>query len=87
MLRSEFAAKLETTIGYLIIRGVTFKDVSCEAVMCLDQMTCHPEQFTCANAKCIPKEWLCNGDNDCGDDSDELECCTCNTLSSLMNYM
>jgi len=24
MLRSEFAAKLEMTIGYLIIRGVTF---------------------------------------------------------------
>jgi len=24
MLRSEFSAKLETTIGYLIIRGVTY---------------------------------------------------------------
>jgi len=26
MLRSEFAAKLETTIGYLVIRDVTFEE-------------------------------------------------------------
>ena len=36
--------------------------------------TCHVAEYTCSNAKCIQREWVCDGDNDCGDDSDELDC-------------
>ncbi|CAG9132321.1 unnamed protein product [Plutella xylostella] len=32
---------------------------------------CSIKQFTCANGKCIPLSWVCEGDNDCGDNSDE----------------
>ena len=33
---------------------------------------CVKNQFLCDNKKCIPEQWKCNGNNDCGDSSDEL---------------
>nr|ABF20542.1 lipophorin receptor [Galleria mellonella] len=32
---------------------------------------CSLKQFQCANGKCIPLSWVCEGENDCGDNSDE----------------
>lgn len=32
----------------------------------------HENEFLCASSKkCIPQEWVCDGHNDCGDNSDE----------------
>jgi len=36
--------------------------------------TCSPNQFTCANGRCTPPSWVCDGENDCGDLSDEQSC-------------
>ena len=36
--------------------------------------TCSSDEFTCANGRCTPMSWLCDGDNDCGDMSDERAC-------------
>jgi len=33
--------------------------------------TCAPDQFQCDNNVCIPRQWVCDHDNDCGDGSDE----------------
>lgn len=36
--------------------------------------TCASNQFACNNGICIPEFWKCDGDNDCGDNSDETTC-------------
>ena len=32
---------------------------------------CHSDQFRCDNGQCIPERYVGDGDNDCGDSSDE----------------
>lgn len=35
---------------------------------------CSDGKFACDNKKCIPEKWVCDKDNDCGDNSDEKYC-------------
>uniref|UniRef100_A0A670ZWC5 Very low density lipoprotein receptor n=1 Tax=Pseudonaja textilis TaxID=8673 RepID=A0A670ZWC5_PSETE len=39
-------------------------------------ITCNPEEFTCANGQCISKYFACNGQEDCSDGTDEEGCAT-----------
>lgn len=48
----------------------------CKSVLKCDDVsaerTCQPEQTKCQSTNiCIPRSYLCDGDNDCGDMSDE----------------
>nr|XP_015809424.2 low-density lipoprotein receptor-related protein 3 isoform X1 [Nothobranchius furzeri] len=40
----------------------------------LGQSTCQSDEFLCGNGKCLPRSWKCNGQNECGDATDERGC-------------
>merc|ERR1712212_419765 len=40
--------------------------------------SCRSTEFSCGNGKCIPQAFINDGDNDCGDMSDEGASCTSN---------
>ena len=35
---------------------------------------CLPNEKACKNKKCAPRSAFCDGENDCGDNSDEESC-------------
>ena len=43
-------------------------------VFLISDGTCPPNEFTCNNNYCIPLSWKCDQENDCGDNSDEMNC-------------
>ena len=50
-----------------------------------DGRYCPAQTFTCDNTVCIHKKWVCDGDDDCGDGSDEATklCCKCSVRAIL----
>jgi hypothetical protein len=59
------------------------------------QQTCSSDHFTCRNGLCVPRGWKCDGEDDCGDSSDETQCGTqtcppnyfiCDTTKCLPQY-
>lgn len=42
---------------------------------------CKEDEFTCSNARCIPQRFLCDGEDNCGDRSDEASCQNCTAFT------
>nr|CAI5865438.1 unnamed protein product [Callosobruchus analis] len=55
------------------------KNLKCPAV----KNSCSAEHFTCGTGLCIPKGWECDGENDCGDNTDEARCADASCPSSF----
>ena len=47
---------------------------------------CRLNQFKCDNKNCIPRSFLCNGRDDCGDNSDEMQNCKRNTDKTFTTF-
>lgn len=45
---------------------------------------CQPDEATCSNGQCIPRDYLCDGEQDCSDSTDEL---SCGEYESLAHHM
>ena len=48
--------------------GLNYQTESCETQDCCSSQY---GKFKCSNGKCIWKSWICDGDNDCGNNEDE----------------
>lgn len=51
---------------------------------------CKDSQFHCDNGRCIDQKWICDGDNDCMDGSDERNCTVgyllCNKYTGCLRF-
>uniref|UniRef100_A0A8C5M1D4 Complement factor I n=1 Tax=Leptobrachium leishanense TaxID=445787 RepID=A0A8C5M1D4_9ANUR len=70
---------LETTLAECFLQKRRVTGHQRAGAVCYTEIReCTKKEFSCVNGKCIPSSKSCNGENDCGDLSDELCCTHCN---------
>lgn len=58
--------KLKITKTFLLLTNLLF--------FILVEPTCGSNEFQCKSGRCIPSNFRCDQENDCGDHSDEFDC-------------
>ncbi|KAM4703219.1 basement membrane-specific heparan sulfate proteoglycan core protein [Rhinophrynus dorsalis] len=58
------------------IATTPFKRLTPKPPLDLDERQCRRDEARCPNGQCIPRDYLCDGEKDCKDGSDELSCGT-----------
>ena len=48
--------------------------------VCAVYRACNGQEFQCTNERCVYEAFVCDGDDDCEDNSDELHCCESDTF-------
>ena len=59
---------------FFLTHGVELCDVARVHLRVSVCVACPADQFTCNSNLCIDQSWVCDGDNDCRDFSDEHDC-------------
>ena len=75
---AEITQTRPTAVSVDMLNFLFFQNIQLKFV-CFDtdsdfKLNCPLDKFECSNGLCIPRNWVCDGDNDCNDLSDELNC-------------
>ena len=59
------------------------QNVLCERSQIVFTERCGPHEFRCRNEMCVSADFVCDGVDDCADNSDEMACGTLNTTGAI----
>lgn len=75
-----------------VFKTIAVNHITCTAcywIMLVTGRSCYDDEFECSNSKCIVLTERCNQVNNCGDNSDEIDCNGeyCGTVKLTLNLL